>query len=231
MKIKLIVALTPLLLLAGCARYKAKTLRPLEVERVTGHENEELFVGVKAFTKKESKEYLGKDAVKKGYYPIQIAIKNGTQRYLDFSHAGINLITIKPELFAQNMYDKTLVRAAGWGATGFVGFGIFAPVAIWTAVSLMLPTVPGVLLLTVPYVAFVPTVVDSLWSVEANEQMLADYLHKAIPDNIIKPQARLEGLIFVTRADFKNDFSLVLVDTNTQEKIVYTTNLGVQKRY
>ena len=59
-----------------------------------------------------------------------------------------------------------------------------------------------------------------MWAKEANEQILRDYLEKAIQEKTIVPGSSLEGLIFVPNNSYENNLEVTLIDRDSLENIV-----------
>lgn len=55
----------------------------------------EIVVAAKAFDKSDCQKYLGRDLLGKGYQPIQIIIKNHTNKAIVFSPDQLNLPTVQ----------------------------------------------------------------------------------------------------------------------------------------
>lgn len=185
----LFLAILPLL--AGCANYRLCPLKRLSLKSVPQHQD--ILFAAKTFNYSDCKIYLDRDVIGAGYTPIQLAIKNESERCLEFSIEEINLETVPTRVVAKSVYLSVWARALGYG-------------------------IPGMFIICWPLL--IPAVVDSIWAVEANKSLLKDYLDKSIPDKTIIPDSGLEGLIFVSNNNYQNLLEVKLVDKDSLEKIV-----------
>lgn len=190
------VLLVPVLLLvANCAHYKGRPLRPLPSKTDFYAQDNKVSFNYKPFTKSDCKYYLSRNVIKKGYRPIQISIENNTDRHLSFAQNNLSVKTMPADIVAERSYFSIHKRALGYGITG---------IFFW------------------PFI--IPAIVDSCWADEENPKLLSDYLDKEASDRIIEPNSKLEGLIFVPLSCYRNNISVTLIDTDSQEKIVCKKN-------
>lgn len=194
MNIKLYVPLVMLSLFSGCARYRSKPLHKLGYDQFTRSSNKDVTFSFHAFSIDESKKFLGKDVIKAGYQPVHITLVNTSSHYLSFSPDRISLPTVSAEKVAKTVYDSTAGRAVGWGIAGLI----------------------------VP-IFLIPAIVDSSWSYEANQQLELDYMVKGAQEKLIGPNMVLNGVIFVPVEDYKDLFTITLIDEESSEKIVCST--------
>ncbi len=193
---KKLLLFAPLMLLAGCAGYKSRPLKTLHPEPLKTHKD--IHFAAKAYDRMDSETYLGRDTIKAGYRPIQIAIKNKSYRTLNFSLNTINMPIVPVDVVARSVYQSVEARALGYG-------------------------IPALFVFTIPLL--IPAVTDSIWAYQANEQLLSDYTDKSIFTSILKPDSFTQGLIFVANSNYENQLSFTLIDRDTQEKIVCKTDL------
>ena len=158
---------------------------------------DQILLGCKAFSKEESVGYFGRDVVSAGYKPVKITIGNSTNRHLKFSLGDISLKTIPAETVVQSVYYNTRSRATGWGISS-----LFIPILL----------IPGIL--------------HTGSSYKSNQRLYNDFMKKAAKDQIIAPNSRLEGIIFVDLKDYNNLLSIVLTDNHSNEKIICKTRLA-----
>ena len=183
----LFLAIVPFL--AGCAGYRPRQLKKLTPKPVAQHEK--ILFAAKAFNHCDCKAYLDRDVIRAGYTPIQIAIRNESNQYIEFTTDKVNINTVPANLVAESVYQSVLARELGYGIPGL----FFWPLLI-------------------------PAVVDSTWASEANEMLLKDYLGKTISNKTLVPDSGIEGLIFVANSLFENQLEVTLVDRGSFEKIV-----------
>jgi hypothetical protein len=189
-----------LLMLSGCAGYNAKPLRSLIPETVMKNAGTRKKEGVcfsyKLFDTADCKKYLGRDVLKAGYQPIQITIVNKTNKEFLFSPYNLSVPCVSPEEVMGKVYTSTVSRAVGYG----IG-GLFIPIL------------------------FIPAIVDSVWSCEANAQLDKDYSSKSANEQIIRPGATLNGVVFVAKGTILDDFTLTLLDIQANEQLVLVSGI------
>ncbi|MBS0603730.1 MAG: hypothetical protein JSS60_01695 [Verrucomicrobia bacterium] len=126
MKFKLPAALTAaaaLLLLSGCASYRAAPLSSLPSE---GYKKDDIIVSAKTFDKADCKRYLDRDVIQKGYQPVQLYIQNNSDSNYIFSLSRLSVSTARPDEVARKVHTSTVGRAVGYG----VGALFLWPLAI-----------------------------------------------------------------------------------------------------
>jgi hypothetical protein len=113
-----------LLFLSSCAKYDGKKLsKPY----APVHEKNNIEVAQKALTENECKEYFGgRNLLKRGYQPIQIYVKNNSDRTM---YINPNYITLPLE--PASSVAKKLHRDIGWKVTKY--FFIGGP--LWAAIE------------------------------------------------------------------------------------------------
>lgn len=180
-----------LLLLSGCAHYNARPLSYLSVKAPCYVDEQYITYNYRIFSKADCRKYLDRNVISKGFQPIQITIKNHSDRYLNFSLDSITLPCLSADEVAQSVRCSTSKRVTSYG----IG-SLFLPVLI------------------------VPAVIDGFKSTEANELLFADFFRKVLKDQLIAPHATINGLIFVPSADAKEPLALTITDQETGEKFV-----------
>lgn len=181
-----------LLVLSGCASYKSSPLHRLTTTpvKVTEKKKDKILFSHRVYNKADCERYLGRDILVAGYQPIQLTITNQTQRNLLFSVNNISVPCVSQEVVKNLVYTSTTSRAVGYGIAG---------------------------LIIAPFI--VPAIVDSIWSVEANKQLDVDYSAKSSEEQTIRPGETLNGVIFVPLAEFRNTFTITLLDVENSEKV------------
>ena len=183
-----------LLLLAGCAGYKAMPLRRLNAKNTFHMEDNFVYFDYKVLDAKECKTYLGRNVIAKGYQPIQVSIHNNSKHYFSLCLENLSLPVVHAYEVAESVHTNTVKRATVYGI-----LGIF----IW------------------PFI--IPAVVDGFGSKEANEKLDFDFAQKELRDQIIQPYCSVTGLIFVPINDFRSEFSLSIVDLDTTKTIEFSS--------
>ncbi len=111
-----------LMLLSGCAQYKAKPLTKL---LIPSSEEQSISFEYHVLDKKECKKYLDRNVISKGYQPIHLTIINNTNKYLNFSLDDFSLLCIAPKKVAKSVHTSTTGRIAGYTVAGILTFGLF----------------------------------------------------------------------------------------------------------
>jgi len=185
----------------GCASYKAATLPILQPEFAPySEDHNDVTVSCKAFSEFESKRYLGRDVLAKGYQPIQICIQNESKAYILLSPQSLNLPLIPPEDVAREVHTNTVGRATAWGVGGLF---------IWPLL--------------------VPAVVDGVGSSQANQKLDADYSGKGVTQCVIQPYTTVNRMVFVPTSEYNGAFRLTLLNKGNSEKLVYEVRLSSGK--
>jgi hypothetical protein len=179
-----------LLLIAGCAHYNAIPLKWLEDSTST---KKGVTLSYKVFTKADCKKYLGRDILKRKYQPLQLTIVNNTNDTYTISHNSLSLPTASIEAVAKKVHTSTVGRAVGYGAAAILTCGLFA----------------------------IPAIVDGIGSAEANEQLDDDFATKAFRlDGALKPHTMVNGIVFVAREAFDENFTLTLYNEKNGQVLV-----------
>lgn len=188
-----IAMLTILLILSGCASYRATSLSTLEQDIIISAPHEEVAIAAKAFSRSDCKRYLDRDVISKGYQPVQLYIKNNSDKNYVFSVNRVSLPCAHSEEVAEKVHTSTVGRAVGYGA----GALLFWPLAI-------------------------PAVIDGVKSAEANEALDMDFSSKAARDRVIAPFSHMNVLLFVPSMDFQSNFTVTLVEEPSKTPITMT---------
>jgi hypothetical protein len=184
-----VLAVGSLLLLAGCAKYKAISLPSLAQAPVKNG----ISFAYKAFNSGESKMYLGRNLLEKGYQPVQITITNNTDRTYKITPASLSMPIVDPWFVAESAHSSTVGRSVGYGAAAVVlTCGILA----------------------------IPAIVDGVKSHKANKKLGMDYSAKAFKlDSFLRPHNTLNGIVFVQSGSYNSDFTFTITDTKSNEII------------
>ncbi len=140
----------------------------------------------KLYDAEESKLYLRRDLLDRGYQPIQITIVNRSQHTLGLSSQGIEGI----ELASVNeVSGAILIKGLPRSVAYKVAAALFWPFAI-------------------------PSVIDSFRTFHAQEKLRLDYYSKTLKnlEEFVPPYAKVERVIFVPCDQIPESFSLSLFD-------------------
>lgn len=181
--------------LSGCAGYQATSLKRLSPEFAPhAHSYQGIAFSARPFTKKDCQRYLDRDVIKAGYQPVQITVENNSGRTLIFSPDSINLPCVDAAVVASKVHTSTMGRALAWG-------------------------IPGLFFL---WPLLIPAAVDSVGSSEANAELDRDFAGKGLQEAVINPGSTLNGVVFIPVSEYRDNFSVTLVDRDTREKIIFS---------
>lgn len=182
-----------LVLLAGCASYRASSLNTLTSDAMTlaSPEQEDLVVVAKAFNKSDCKRYLDRDVIAEGYQPVQLYIENKSDKNYAFALNRVSLACAAPEEVAEKVHTSTVGRATGYGV---------ASLFLWPLA--------------------IPAIVDGVKSSQANDSLDVDFSSKAARDQVIQPHSYFNKLLFVPRSEYQPSFTVTLVDQNAKTKTI-----------
>lgn len=181
-----------LLLITGCASYRASALNVLNSEIISSPYSIKqggIKIMAKAFDRVDCKRYLDRNVLKEGYQPIQLYIQNDSDKAYAFSLSRIDLPVARPEEVSKTVHTSTVGRVLAYGIPAFF---LLWPLAI-------------------------PATIDGIKSAKANNSLDADFLSKAARDQTIHSMSYLNKLIFVPLNDYRNTLTLVLIDAETNE--------------
>ena len=228
-----LMAMGMMLGFAGCAKYKAKPLTRLHTAALSVHgeaPDNSISMSYKVFTKKECEKYLDRNVLKQGYQPVQITIYNNTNRALLFSLANIKIPYIPAETVAESVHTNTLGRVIGYGLTG----AILAPLTtIGMVTGVFVPVLLPIAI--IPAAFTTAAIVDGCGSAKSNDRLDQDFMRKALHDQPIMPYDNLNGLLFVSAAEFEEkELALTLIDAQDGSRFMLTTDrpqlfTGLQK--
>jgi hypothetical protein len=184
-------------LLTGCASYQAASLSNLSPEFLPNTTQKDVTITCKVFNKVDCKKYLDRDVISEGYQPVQIAIQNQSNKTLIFSSGGISIPHVSSDQVAPKVHTSTAGRIAAYG----VG-SIFIPFLV------------------------IPAVVDGIKSASANDHLDIDFAAKEAKDQILYPQSKLNGLIFVPQENYSDNLTVTLIDKDTNEANILTVEIA-----
>ena len=146
-----------------------------------------IFIAAKAFDRSDCQKYLDRNLLEKGYQPIQIIIKNHSDKAVVFSPDDLNLSVVSVEEVIARARTSTVGRSAGYGAAALLVSNVFV----------------------------IPAIVDGIKSSNANGALEADYHHKAAKKQTVQPNSTLNKLIFVPKNSCPSSFKVRLAETGT----------------
>ncbi len=147
----------------------------------------DILVAGKAFNDADCLRYLDRPIRDYGYQPVQIIIKNDSDKNLIFSPDQVSLPCARIEDIVEEAHTSTVGRAAGYGAAAFFTCGLFV----------------------------IPAIVDGVKSSNANKALDSDYFAKAAKRTIIAPNTKMNSLIFVPSGNYTDSFRITLLEEGT----------------
>ncbi len=199
MKIKLFSCALVVLTLASLAFYLGNNKRvPLNLSFLETspfeYAEEGVYVSYKPYTSDESKVYLNRDLVSRGYQPIQITIQNNTPHPYSLSPEEVTLPLAKSKHVAMSVTKSAIPRAIAYKIAGF----LFWPFLI-------------------------PGTIDSIRTFRTHLELRRDFAAKSIKKETIPPYATLHRVLFVPLKDYHPHFSLTLKNTKTDKSIQFNS--------
>jgi hypothetical protein len=200
MKIKAfprIAIVSALVLLSGCASYRASSLDSLSgamIQSSSSKTNEQIMVSAKAFDPMDCKHYLGRNVLREGYQPVQLFIQNNSDKNYIVSLDRLSLPHAYPEQVAKTVHTSTMARVLGYG-------------------------IPGVL---IAWPLIIPAVLDGIKSSEANDALDMDFhIKSARQEQIVAPRSYFNKLVFVDKNLYQPDFTLTLIEQETKKEELF----------
>jgi hypothetical protein len=194
--VNIFLCVISLLFISGCARYTAKPLGNAVVHASSGAKKSASTVcAYHVFTKDDCKRYLGRNVVAKGYQPILITFTNNTKRYFRVLRENISLPTVPASQVVRRVHTSTVGRSLGYGIAGLV---------VWPLL--------------------IPAIVDGIRSSQANDRLDRDFASKELPAQVVGPFATSNGLIFVPKEKFTKNFTIKIIDAETEEVVTLQSN-------
>lgn len=188
------------IILTGCASYRAAPLRdysPMNFVDSPQSKSNSILVAAKKFDEIDCKNYLDRNVIRAGYQPIQLFIKNNSDKTYDFSLRRTNLPCANYGQVASRVHTSTVGRVVGYG----IG-------------ALIIP------------ILIIPAVIDGIESSKANQELDLDFSLKTARDELIYPGFSLNKLIFVPREAYRSPliFNLIEIETKSLEEFQIHTN-------
>lgn len=200
--ISFIAITSAMMLLAGCASYRAASLDPLSSNAVhSSTPSSDLVITAKAFDTLDCKRYLDRNVIKEGYQPVQLYIHNNSNKSYEVSLSRISLPHAPPEFVARTVHTSTAGRICAYGIPGLI-------------VPFAFPLI-------------IPAVVDGIKSSEANDALDIDFYAKSVKTSqIVAPHSYFNKLIFVDRNEYQPHFSLTLIDLDSRKEETFNIVAG-----
>ena len=191
----------------GFTRYKTSALDINIVDKKLETKNPNICCEYKIFNKADCKKYLGRGQVlSKGYQPIQIKLTNNSDKPFRFSLNSFNLSCIPFYNFIEDVEFNT--------AKNFLYFVLLSQIVIPILsvpifiIPFLINPVSGAVFFVVAApilgcVLFSLPIIEGIKSSNANKKLYDDFSRKSLNDQTVEPFSTINGLIFVSKKDFK----------------------------
>lgn len=167
------------------ARYKSAPLKDIHRENIRINnlkKNKSLFFTYKPLHNNDCKKYFNsKNILKKGYQPVYIKCINNSEYNIVVSLNNFSFQCANFQDVANNLHRDGMARGVGFG------FG-----ALWF------------------FPLIFPAFIQGLGANRYNKDMDMDFENKALKNQIVPAYTFIEGVIFVYRQEWTNDFSLTV---------------------
>lgn len=222
-----VLAVGSLLLLSGCAKYNAISLPRLtsHADKSENYKNKNVILEHKVFTKQDCATYLGrKNVLKKGFQPVQLTLTNTTDRSYTYSSSTLSLQTVPTELVAKKVKFSTAGRVVGYSAAAAACAASLAAIIVCVPCScplwvplIFLPSGPATLSFSAA------AIIDGIKSSKENKELMVDFNTKSFPqEGTLKPYQTINGIVFVPKKLFRNDFTFTLNDDRDKTVVLHS---------
>ena len=191
----------------GFTRYKTSALDINIVDKKLETKNPNICCEYKIFNKADCKKYLGRDQVlSKGYQPIQIKLTNNSDKPFRFSLNSFNLSCIPFYNFIEDVEFNTAKNVLYFILLSQIVIPILSvPIFI---IPFLINPVSGAVFFVVAApilgcVLFSLPIIEGIKSSNANKKLYDDFSRKSLNDQTVEPFSTINGLIFVSKKDFK----------------------------
>lgn len=189
-----LLTLSTMIVMTGCASYRANTLSMLPEENsIESKQNSDVLVSWKAFDKHDCQTYLDRDVISEGYLPVQLTIRNNSTDPMYLSPNNFNPPLSSANQVANTVHTNTSGRIVAWGLPGLFFFPLL-----------------------------IPAFVDGIKSNNANEALDADYATKALSEQTIQPHSSFNGVVFIPKENAVQKIEMFLVNLRTNEKVAFS---------
>src|SRR5579862_71708 len=155
-------------------------------------EQKTLEVHVKALSSDECKKLLGHNLPGKGVQPLHITIQNNSPYEYALTPDSVDLNHIDPKKVAQKIKNSAFPRSIAFKILGFL---------FW------------------PFI--IPGTIDTIHTFHTYKLLKRDYRAKAMKDEIVPVYATINRILFVPQDDFKDQFTVTLIETEKQTSEVF----------
>jgi hypothetical protein len=165
---------------------------PVSQAQLPALDKKEILLTTKALSPEESKTFLGKDLLERGYQPIQLTIQNNSSKAYIMASDRIELPTASASDVAAKVGKSSLGREIGYKIAGF----LFWPLMI-------------------------PGTIDSLKTLKNQSDLKRELNAKTVTNEEITPYSTVTRVIFVPVEEYKSSFRVVLIDKSSQRPLTF----------
>ncbi len=189
----LLLSVFLLFALSGCVKsYKPRSLSfaPQQREKQGGVE-----VTSKRLNAQETEAFLGRDIAAKGYTPVQLSIRNDSNKTFVFDTAHVSVPVEKPLTVAHKLHD---------GATGRIIAWLFGALYYWPLLG--------------------AAALDGLNSHYHNKRIdrfFSKHAHNVDEELTIAPGTRTQTVVFIENKDEHAALGIELVEQNGETRLTY----------
>ena len=159
---------------------------------VFGPEDKSIEVHVRALTSDESQMLLGHNLPGKGVLPLHFTIQNNSPYEYSICPDSVDLNHIDSNKVANKIQRSALPRSIAFKVLGF----LFWPFMI-------------------------PGTIDTIHTFHTYKLLKMDYSAKSMKEEIVPVYSVVNRILFVPEKDFKEEFTVTLIDKDKQEPIIF----------
>lgn len=159
--------------------------------------SDSLQVVAKAYTPEESKKYLNRDLIAKGYQPIQITIQNNSANEFSLSSGSVDLPSAEPAAIATKMMHAAIPRSLAFRAASLV---------FW------------------PFIF--PSTIDTIATIKNYKMLKNDLKSKLVKKEVVASYSIYNRVVFVPVKEYKESFDVTLIELGSlKPKVVHIEGL------
>jgi hypothetical protein len=191
-----------LVILVSWENYKVGMIAPIaETTPVFSNEAKGLAIIAKSYSHNESRSYLHRDLIKRGYQPIQITIQNNTPKSYALSREGISLPTASPGKVARAVMKESIPRSIGLKIASF----LFWPFMI-------------------------PSTIDGIVTMRSHYLLRKDLSAKAVKEKdkeeVVLPYSIFNRVVFVPKEELRETMTVTLIEHDSDDLTSFICSLN-----
>jgi hypothetical protein len=188
----IVVLMTTFFVIDVCKNWHGYDAFPIRQAELPALEKKEILLTTKALNGEESKAFLGKDLIDRGYQPIQLTIQNNSPRSYILAQDKIELPTASASDVAWRVTKGTIPRGIAYKIASFF---------FW------------------PFI--IPSTIDSINTLKSHGDLKRDLHAKTVSHEEITPYSTVTRVIFVPKDEYRSSFQVTLVDAETGKHLVF----------